>query len=112
MRNLPSRRALSVVGVVLVLAVAGIVLWSQRADSGVEACEQMAAGNASMTAIRPLFAESRHDDLRDHGGKMIDAAEAYGNPNAGSDRRDTELKIERQAVQTACADHGVTVELV
>lgn len=114
MRNLPSRLVLSVAGVVLVLAIAGVVLWSQRPDSGVEACEQMTSGNASMTAIRPLFAESRHDDLRDHGGKMIDAAEAYGNPDIGLDVKDrlTELNMERQALQTACADHGVTVDLV
>lgn len=114
MKNLRSPRALSFAGVALVLTIAGIVLWFQRPDSGVEACEKMASGRASMTAIRPLFAESRHGDLRDHGEKMIKAAEAYGNPDAksdGSDQRDTELKNERQAVQAACADHGVTVEL-
>jgi hypothetical protein len=101
--------------VALVLAVAGTVLWFQRADSGVEACGKMASGSASMTAIRPMFADSRYNDLRDHGTKMIDAAQAYANPDTrldASDRLDAELKIERQAVQAACADHGVTVKLV
>jgi hypothetical protein len=74
----------------------------------------MASGNASMAAIRPLFAESRHDDLRDHGAKMIDAAEAYGSPDTRLDAKDrlTTLNMERQALQAACADHGVTVDLV
>jgi len=115
-RHMRSRRVLtSVAVVVLVLAVAGTVLWFQRPDSGVEACEKMTSGSVSMTEIRPLFAESRHDDLRDHGQKMIDTAQAYANPDTrleAPDRLDKELSTERQAVQAACANHGVTVELV
>ncbi|MEV4623985.1 hypothetical protein AB0J74_35405 [Asanoa sp. NPDC049573] len=115
LRRMPSRRFVSVAAIALALAAAGIVLWFQRADSGVQACERIASGNASLTAIRPMFAASRHNDLRNHGTRMIDAAHAYANPETGLDaweRLDSEMNIERQAVQAACADHGVTVKLV
>ncbi|MGX6604852.1 hypothetical protein ACWKSP_22390 [Micromonosporaceae bacterium Da 78-11] len=101
-----------------------------KTDSGIAACEAMAgdkqiAGGAKVGAdeqltesqyrqVRKVFEDSRHDDIRDHGTKLIDivwqmtqlgkdpgmAALAYVGP----------LTQQMTGLQSACADQGIIIK--
>ncbi|MFG1608450.1 hypothetical protein [Actinoplanes sp. NPDC049265] len=97
-------------------------------DSGIRACEALAAGDKSVAAqdrdnnltmseykhLRQVFARSRHRDIRDHGTKLIDvawqmsrspdddlSALAYLGP----------LVTHLTGLQSACADQGIFINL-
>lgn len=111
-------------------------------DSGVEACEALRDGNsqikndagedeqmteAQYRELREVFADSRHDDIRDHGTKLVDviwqmtraigptgdgpSAEADGEAFGAALMYMQPLATHMTGLQSACADRGIIVDL-
>jgi hypothetical protein len=99
-------------------------------DSGIEACEAMRDGDktfAGKTAddktmteaeyrkVRAVFEDSRHDDIRDHGTKLMDLAwqisKLGDNPGLEALPYVGPLTEHMTGLQSACADQGVIVSL-
>jgi hypothetical protein len=130
----PRRSLLPWLALAVTLVVAGTGGWFIydrviRTDPGVAACEAMRDdekpvagqdGDKTMTEseyreLREVFEDSRHEDIRDHGTKLIDLvwqmskmgeepgleALAYVGP----------LTEHMTGLQSACADQGVIVDL-
>jgi hypothetical protein len=111
-------------------------------DSGVQACEAMRAGTSGIKTdgekdepmteaqykqLREVFADSRHNDIQNHGTKLIDViwqmTQAMGpsskDPSAAADGEAfgaallymQPLATHMTGLQSACADQGIIVNL-
>lgn len=104
-------------------------------DSGIAACEELAAdGNKGLTGgksttdetmteaqyreLRKVFAESRYDDIKDHGTKLIDVIWQVSQTTKGGDDAAMgalaylgPLTTHMSGLQSACADQGIIVNL-
>jgi hypothetical protein len=126
---------LALVAAVLFLAGGAATLYHKGIifkDSGVEACEAMAAGDQTFTGdqqsetpmddaryreLRAVFEESRHDDIKDHGTKLMDVVWQVSQLTRGGDAGMEvltymqPLTTHMTGLQSACADQGVIVTL-
>lgn len=90
-------------------------------DSGVDACEAMRAGTATFPTgadddepmteaqyrqARQVFAGSRHDDIRDHGTKLLDIEWRISESDDGKTYVQP-LATQMLGLASACADQGV-----
>ncbi|MET8150183.1 hypothetical protein ACIBSW_24180 [Actinoplanes sp. NPDC049668] len=99
-----------------------------KQDPGVAACNVMrehadavqGGAGAPMTgaeyaAARAQFEESRHDDIREHGTSLIDVVSQIQklgkDPGAGAVVYLGPLTAHTTGLQTACANHGVKLDL-
>ena len=97
-------------------------------DSGIEACEAMASGDRSLAGqdpqrelteseyrrLRQVFAGSRHDDIRDHGTKLLDVVwqmTQLGTEDATVLAYLQPLTTHLTGLQSACADQGIFITL-
>jgi len=130
----PQRRALWpwLVLAVAIVFLAGVswVIYDQviREDSGVAACKAMrdnaktapAKNSAQMTEaeykqLRGQFEDSRYGDIRDHGTKLVDVvwqmSKLGADPGLGALAYMGPLMTQATALQSACADRGVIVDM-
>jgi hypothetical protein len=112
------------------LAGGGWLLYDRvlREDSGVAACKSLAAqekngsGGAAddkltrdeYVRMRQVFADSRYADLREHGTKLMDVL--WQVTKLGADNEAALVYLQPltehvSGLQSACADHGVLVDL-
>lgn len=99
-------------------------------DSGVKACEAMAGGDkmfagkagdgkklteAEYRQVRAVFEDSRYDDIRDHGTKLMDLAwqisKMGDNPGLEALAYVGQVTEHMTGLQSACADQGIIVDL-
>ncbi|MEV6634299.1 hypothetical protein AB0M54_26485 [Actinoplanes sp. NPDC051470] len=94
-------------------------------DPGIVACEAMAAGDRSYAGqepdakltepeyrkIRKVFADSRYDDIRDHGTKLIDVVWQAGQAGENNLVYLQPLATQLTGLQSACADQGIFINL-
>lgn len=99
-------------------------------DSGVKACEALRDGNktfngaaqndkplteAQYRELRGVFADSRHDDIRDHGTKLMDVvwqvSQLGDEPGMEALAYIGPLTTHMTGLQSACADQGIIVNL-
>jgi hypothetical protein len=100
-------------------------------DSGVKACEALAGKDKAILGVqngkkaplteqryklmRGVFADSRYDDIRNHGTKLMDLVwqiEQLGDdPGMGAVAYMGPMMDHLTGLQSACADQGVTVTL-
>ncbi len=102
--------------------------WAE--DSGIRACEELRDGRGRVDVtvrdevpitesqyreLRAVFAGSRHDDIRDHGTKLVDvvwqASHTPGNTGGSSLGYLGPLTEHRTGLQSACSRQGITVTL-
>ncbi|MEV6376419.1 hypothetical protein [Micromonospora musae] len=124
-----------IVSLVAVLAVvtAGVAVYDTfiREDSGVAVCKAMRDGKdilgneqrsgddemteAEYREARELFEDSRHEDIREHGTALMDIAWQVSNlpedQGMGALAFLGAMGTHISGLQTACADHGVIVDL-
>jgi hypothetical protein len=99
-------------------------------DSGIRACEELRDGRGEIDVtvrdevpitasqyreLRAVFADSRHDDIRVHGTKLVDvvwqASHVPGNAGGTSLGYLGPLTEHRTGLQSACSHHGIRVTL-
>lgn len=99
-------------------------------DSGIKACEAFADGDKTFAdkktdgkkmtegeyrQMREVFEDSRFDDIRDHGTKLMDLvwqiSKMGDNPGLGALAYVGQLTEHMTGLQSACADQGVIVTL-
>lgn len=124
----------------ILLAVAVLVLaggaWSVydrvlRTDSGIAMCQAWRDGDTTLGGepkaaapklleadylkIRDMFENSRHDDIRKHGTKLIDliwqVMQFGDNPGMEALAFIGPLTTEMTGLQSACADQGIVVTI-
>lgn len=132
----PSRRlwpfaALAVA--LIAVGVAGYVAYDRGVilkDSGVKACEALRDGQtkfngdaknddpmteAQYRELRSVFEDSRHDDIKDHGTKLMDivwqVSQLGDNPGMEALAYIGPLTTHMTGLQSACADQGIIVNL-
>lgn len=126
-----TRHRVVVVAAVLLSSAAGWVVYDRwiKTDPGIAACERMASGKPPVDVgdtpgaaedkyrqIRGTFQESRHEDIRAAGTRMVDVvwqAQQVG----GADSVAASVAFGGQAseawlaISAACANHGIVVRL-
>lgn len=135
----PERRATWPYALLAVaIVVLGVGVWSLYdrgiifKDSGVQACEALRDGNKLFTGaqqteeklteaqyreLRAVFEDSRHDDIRDHGTKLMDVVWQVSQISQGGEPGMEvlaylgPLTTHMTGLQSACADQGVVVNL-
>ncbi|GAA4587841.1 hypothetical protein BJY16_008354 [Actinoplanes octamycinicus] len=113
----------------LLLAGGGWLLYDRvlREDSGVAACRALAGQEKSSSgtaddkltkeeylSMRQVFADSRYADLREHGTKLMDVLWQVSQLGADNEMALTYLQPLTEHIsglQSACADHGVVIDL-
>ncbi|MET0416238.1 MAG: hypothetical protein ABW022_09480 [Actinoplanes sp.] len=96
-------------------------------DSGIRACEELRDGTGRLDVTvrdevpitetqyretRAVFAGSRHDDIRDHGTKLVDVVWRSSSTAGGTSLGYLgPLTEHRAGLQSACAHHGIPVTL-
>lgn len=107
-------------------------------DSGIKACEALRDGNSAIKnngsndkltesqyrQMRAIFEDSRYDDIRDHGTKLMDViwqmSQAVGDNSGASDDGSAlgaammylqPLSEHMTGLQSACADQGIIFTL-
>lgn len=99
-------------------------------DSGVAACEAMRDGNkvpgageakgfteAEYREVRETFADSRYEDIREHGTKLMDVAWQVSQLGDGGEVGMEAwvymqpLTTHMSGLQSACADQGIIIDL-
>jgi len=101
-----------------------------RTDSGIAACEAMASNSqivdgakvsgdeqlteAQYRKLRNVFEDSRYDDIRDHGTKLIDVVWQVSNlgkdPGLEALPYVGQLTEHMSGLQSACADQGIIIK--
>jgi hypothetical protein len=130
----PRRSLLPWLALAVALVVAGTGGWFLydrviRTDSGVAACEALRDGEkavdgddgdktmteAEYRELRGVFEDSRHEDIRDHGTKLIDLvwqlSKMGDEPGLEALAFMGPLTEHVTGLQSACADQGVIVDL-
>lgn len=126
--------------VALVFAGSGIAYAYNKGmifkDSGIKACEALRDGGtkfngtaqnkdpmteAQYKQLRQVFADSRYDDIRNHGTKLLDIVWQVSQLTDGTDADSGSgfavlayvgpLTTEMSGLQSACADQGIIVNL-
>jgi hypothetical protein len=110
--------------------VAAAGAWAAKpdrgADPGIRACEELRDGRGAVDVtvrdevpitesqyreMRAVFAGSRHDDIRDHGTKLVDVVWQASHTTGTSLGYLGPLTEHRSGLQSACSRHGIAVTL-
>ena len=135
-RRVPTfTRPVAVLTTVLALGLVvlgGVAVYDRyvKEDSGIAACKAMRAdretamdadGDGKFTedeyaVVRDMFDDSRYEDIREHGRALVELVfrmtKVPDSEHAGSFVSLDEMADRATALQTACAKHGIVVNLM